>query len=793
MTELLAPAGNMESFKAAIAAGADAVYVGGMQYGARAYADNFSQNQLLEAIRLAHLHHKKIYLTVNTLIREQELALLPAFLRPFYEEGLDGVIIADTGAIRLLHELFADLPLHASTQMTLTGPLAAQMLKPYGVTRIVPARELSLDELAYLKAETDLELEVFIHGAMCYAYSGQCLFSSMLGRRSGNRGRCAGACRLPYQTLADDEPLSHAGEDYQLSLKDLCALPVLGRLMDMGIDSFKIEGRMKSPEYVYFVTSLYRRYMDKHVPGKDTEISDSDLLALQERFNRGSLQTGYFQAQNGRSMVLLSRAGYTGSSKSETAENADGSYETAPIPVKGELYLEPGKTTRYLLKVAGEKHFEVSVSGAAAELAQNAPVREEDFRERFAELGNTPYRLTDFSLYFRNTDAEEFAAYDEKRHPALFYPVKVIKELKRQAAEELTALLLKSRHRECSEALLQYLDIQKNIKPTLTGSLRLTVRQDGDRQPARRGLFGSGHIAEPEPDTAESFRNLICVRTMEQLKAIDESLYPAIDGLVLSYDLVKVRGLKAFALEIADGLLASGTSLYLSLPIVSRRIVMEEYTSVLDQAFLEHFSGIVCANLESIAFLRNRLHYQGEIVTDAGLYLFQSESARFYEDLGIRAHILPYELQKNEIAELLAETRSLQHSFYLPVYGYIPVMVSAGCLRNTNKACLMELPSAARRQKEVMRQISLKDRMNKRFPVVLHCDRCEYTIYNSVPLSLHRERQEIKRLPLSGQILSFTVENAQQTKNVLAHYLAGGAVPAELKDFTKGHFLKGVE
>ena len=243
--ELLAPAGEPESFYGAINAGADAVYLAGDQYGARAYARNFTQEELISCLRYAHLFGKRIYLTVNTLMKEKELEDLPSYIRPFVEEGFDGVIVQDLGAISLLHEIYPALPLHASTQMSVTGTNGANLLKEMGVVRIVPARELSLEEIANLKKESQLEIECFIHGAMCYCYSGQCLFSSILGGRSGNRGKCAQPCRLPYRMVIDGKP---GKECYPLSLKDMCTIEILPKILEAGVDSLKIEGRMKKPE-----------------------------------------------------------------------------------------------------------------------------------------------------------------------------------------------------------------------------------------------------------------------------------------------------------------------------------------------------------------------------------------------------------------------------------------------------------------------------------------------------------------------------------------------------------------
>lgn len=246
--ELLAPAGSFQALKGAVSAGADAIYLGGQQYGARAYADNFSKEEICQGIHLAHVFGRKIYLTVNTLVKEKELDLLYDFLLPFYESGLDGVIVQDLGVLRLIRDSFPELSLHASTQMSLTGYRGADFLQKEGVSRIVPARELSLEEIKRIKEYTGIEIESFIHGAMCYCYSGQCLFSSILGGRSGNRGRCAQPCRLPYRTEEG------RGECYPLSMKDMCTLEILPELIEAGIDSFKIEGRMKRPEYAAGVT-----------------------------------------------------------------------------------------------------------------------------------------------------------------------------------------------------------------------------------------------------------------------------------------------------------------------------------------------------------------------------------------------------------------------------------------------------------------------------------------------------------------------------------------------------------
>ncbi|MCR5417375.1 MAG: U32 family peptidase [Lachnospiraceae bacterium] len=784
MTELLSPAGNMQCLTAALAGGADAVYVGGTSFSARAYADNFGREEMIEAIRLAHLHHRKLYLTVNTLVREQELAPLPDFLLPFYEEGLDGVIAADLGVISYIHEYFPDLPIHASTQMTLTGPLSSELLKPLGISRIVPARELSLAEIRNLKEKCGMELEIFIHGAMCYCYSGQCLMSSMLGRRSGNRGRCGGPCRLPYQSLCDGKKIGKQSDEYPLSLKDLCALPILDELMDLGIDSFKIEGRMKSPEYVYFVTSLYRKYMDRHVKGQKTVIEPEDADALTKRFNRGSLQTGYFKEHNGRDMVLLQRSGYTGSKAGDKQEDE---LKIPPLPkvgINGELYLQPEMPAHYVCTADGRNRaFEAGVRGGVVQKALNTPLEEDLLREKFSELGNTEFELKDFKIFYRENDREEFAECQQGELPPLFLPLKDIKDLKRRGAEALFEELLAGRRRQPTEELKAYLKVFQN-----SGALQNSRRSYDTAMSSAKQTAGN----DKENRTGGWF---IRIRTMDQLRGIPQNAGDKLSGLILSYELMKTKGLEHSAFELSGNLLDEEGELYLALPPVTRQAMTSEYDKVLTEVFLSRFEGVICGNLESVAYLISR-GYEGRILTDSGLYVFQSETAKIYEDWGITHHILPYELQKSEIRELLNAKKAAGHAMYLPVYGYIPVMVSAGCIRNTAKECLMEIPSAGKRTAAASQSVRLKDRMGKEFPVVFHCDRCENTIYNTVPLSLHKELSEIETLPLAGKILSFTIEDGKKVAEICNYFLGDTkkqSVPVALKDFTRGHYQKGVE
>ena len=306
-TELLAPAGSYEALTAALAAGADAFYLGGAAFGARAYAKNLTEEEILRAIDFVHLHGKKLYLTVNTLFKEEELEeQLYEYLLPYYRQGLDAVIVQDLGALRAIRRWFPDLAVHASTQMTVTGSAAARMLEQQGVSRVVPARELSLAEIQKIHKTTGLEIECFVHGALCYCYSGQCLMSSLIGGRSGNRGRCAQPCRLPYEVYEKGRRLGEPGDEYPLSPKDMCTVELLPEILRAGVTSLKIEGRMKKPEYTAGVVSIYRKYLDLYEqnPGR-YKVLPEDLKKLYDIYNRDGFNQSYYKVRNGRDMMAL--------------------------------------------------------------------------------------------------------------------------------------------------------------------------------------------------------------------------------------------------------------------------------------------------------------------------------------------------------------------------------------------------------------------------------------------------------------------------------------------------------
>lgn len=409
--ELLAPAGNLEILKGVIESGADAVYVGGSIFGARAYANNFTEEELLEAIDFAHLRGVKVYLTVNTLIKNSEFSKLYDYLLPYYKRGLDAVIVQDIGVVKAIHEYFPSMEIHTSTQMTVTGADGVRFLSQFGVTRVVMAREISLAEMKRIHEETGMELEAFVHGALCYSYSGQCLFSSILGGRSGNRGRCAQPCRLPYTVEGKKD-------EYILSLKDMCGIKVLDKLHDAGVYSLKIEGRMKQLEYACGVVKYYRSYIDSKKP-----VSDADYDRIKALGNRCGFTDRYYFDHNGSDMVTYVKPNFVSNA-------AEPSPEKRKLSIEGELVLREGEPGSLTVK-RGDVTYKASIESVSAAL--KAPLDKKAAIDRINKTGDTDF---------------EFSHIKAQIGENVFVPNGALNKLRRDAISGLCDKLLKKYYRD---------------------------------------------------------------------------------------------------------------------------------------------------------------------------------------------------------------------------------------------------------------------------------------------------------------------------------------------------------
>ena len=734
--ELLAPAGNMECFLAAINAGADAVYLAGSRFGARAYAGNFSEEEVIKAICYAHLFGKKVYLTINTILKETELGEVYDYILPFYRMGLDAVIVQDFGVMKIIHNSFPDMEIHASTQMTVTGMEGAKLLKEYGVSRIVPARELSLNEIVEIKKEVSIEIETFVHGAMCYGYSGQCLFSSILGGRSGNRGRCAGPCRLPYDVLNENgKCINTKDTQYVLSMKDMCALTIMPQLIQSGIDSFKIEGRMKSAEYVFFVTSMYRKYLDRYYnKNADWKVDKKDLDSLSKSYLRGGLEEGYYQKHNAASMISLSKACY----ETNVAEGA-GDVATVFPPslagpmkkqIRGEVRLNISEPVSMLLECEGVT---VTCEGEMVARAEKRPLLREDIEKQIGKTGDTDFVFADLQIVAEKD---------------VFLGLKALNELRRNALEQLREKLLLHTYRN-SEKKYEYEDNGK-IAPV-------------------QGSFLSNGIS-------------VSVSDANQLRLfLETDMVKKIRRVYIPFALYQNNAKTIKNIWKED----SSLQIVISFPLVVRKKAADAIKQFFQLADLESVYGFVIGNLEVLQIVKNetaRMRWNKILIAGPGLYLFNSESSRFLWDYGVTETILSYELNEKEIYSL---TDKMRQDAEIVVYGNIPLMVTANCVKNTLNQCGKDF------------QVYLKDRYQKQFSVVTDCYLCENTIYNCVPLSLHNEGESLKKNQICRVHMLFTTETPEEIKKIFAFMYSalfqGEKGTPPYKDFTKGHFKRGVE
>ena len=624
--EILAPAGSFEILKQVLHAGADAVYLGGELFGARAYANNFTKEELLEALDYAHLRGKKIYLTVNTLLKNQELDRLYEYLLPFYQNGLDAVLVQDLGALKFIHEHFPDLPIHTSTQMTVTGADGVNLLKEYGVTRVVMAREVSIEEMKHIHEETGMELEAFVHGALCYSYSGQCLFSSMLGGRSGNRGRCAQPCRLPY-TVLDEQKKMIAKESYVLSLKDLCGITHLKELKEAGVYSLKIEGRMKSAEYAAGVVSMYRKYVDmleanaterKAVP--NDPVSDFDYEKLLQIGNRCGFTDTYMHAHNGKEMVTFEKPSFCSKTDSFPVKEQY-------IPICGYAEFKAGEPARLSIHCEKEK-VTIEVMGQTPDMAKSKPVTKEDLTARISKTKDTAFLFEQLEIEMAEN---------------LFIPNGAINQLKRDGIAALEQEILKRYRRNQEKEFVEN-----------------TCKPDNQKKDDEKITY----IISLEN------RNFLPM-ALKQNWATDIYLDSTI------YD--RKSMLKNLKSDI-EACHHARKRVFFILPSVFRKDTSDFYRENVSNFMELPFDGFVAKTYEEIFFVKEHFS-NAELICDHNIYTYNDQAVSVLKDWGIDKNTIPLELNRGEIRE-----RNNIDSQMI-VYGYYPLMTTASCVHKNTKGC----------------------------------------------------------------------------------------------------------
>lgn len=813
--ELLAPAGNLNTLKAVINAGADAVYFGGSLFGARAYAGNLNREEILEAIDFGHIHGRKLMLAVNTLLKEKEIKeQLYEYLLPYYDQGLDAVIVQDFGVMHFIRSRFPGLAIHASTQMTVTGAEGAKFLAKNGASRVVLARELSLSEIKKIHQETPVELECFVHGALCYSYSGQCLFSSLLGGRSGNRGRCAQPCRLSYEVYgADFHKLNDKRHSYPLSPKDLCTIELLPKLAASGVYSFKIEGRMKQTEYAAGVVSVYRSYIDRYLNygEKDYIVSEKDKKILLDLGSRCGFTRGYYEQKNGPDMITFSQSSH---------ENKNGSAPDLPKEQKEKI--------KGRIRVKKDQPAELTVSfgdtaavaaGETPVPAENRPLTEEILKSGLNKTGNTPFVFEELSA-----EVEE----------GLFLSVAAVNDLRRQALERLKeAYLQKFRRKKFCDSVRTGEEVfPENLMRTKKGSFPenlmrtkeevfpenlMRTKEGGfpenpmktEKEFPPKSLNKSDQRKEKSPEKTvlcgypylcqKMYGNRKIERAFLSASAErEEQIPPLLDSPAVSRIYIDSSAFpRKDILRKLETLFGQAQKrkkqLYFILPAVFRNHTAAFYQSVLHDMKVD---GFLAKSYDALAFLLERDIKPGKIRLDHNLYSFSEESRYAFYGLGIEGDTLPFELNRKEM-----KNRNNYHS-EMVVYGYQPLMISAQCVRKNLTGC------------DHMPEICyLKDRYGIYFPVKNHCNECYNVIYNSRPLQLLSALEELKDFGIAYFRLSFTLESGGQTEEILTLYerqpvfeikeSAAEETKAHTKkkiyveapniEYTYGHFKRGVE
>lgn len=746
--ELLAPAGSLKTLKAVIHAGADAVYLGGSMFGARAYANNFNEEELLEAIRFGHIHGRKIILAVNTLLKEYELGQLYDYLHPYYEAGLDAVIVQDMGVMEFIKTHFPNLPIHTSTQMTITNVEGARLLKEQGVERVVTAREMSLEEIQRIHDEVGVELESFIHGALCYCYSGQCLFSSIIGGRSGNRGRCAQPCRLSYEVLQGEKSLTGHHATPILSLKDMCTLPFLYELADHGVYSFKIEGRMKTPEYAAGVVSIYRKYMDSYLDGSRIPVEKKDIRALLELGNRGGFTNGYYYHHNDSDMLSGESASHN-KSEGVLQDNIRREYVDTELKekIKGKLILNKECPAKIEVQYGKIK---VSYQGDMVLVAQNRPLTKEVVTEKITKTGNTPF-------VFENLEV----TMDDD----IFMPVNQLNQLRRGALEALEEALLKPYERTFPELVE-------------TSSAETDRQTTGNAIKEKQISGQSLSQASGQQSAGSSTEVRVLIEDAEQIPAVLKADF--VDTVYLDCMLYTRENLIRKLSEDIDRVHASGKKAFYVFPFIFRQQTSLFYEKIMPELKKLPLNGIMVRSLDEIAFIKEWGNENWQMVSDSNLYTYSNEAAEYFYRLGMIQDTIPVELNRKEILRR-GNSRS-----EIIIYGRLPLMITAQCIHKNTLGC-MHQPKV----------LNLKDRYSVYFPVKNFCSECYNVIYNSLPVCLFKEDVTVKKIAPAAVRLSFTTETEEETEQILTIYgdiYKNGGILGQLPmECTNGHFKRGVE
>lgn len=822
--ELLAPAGSWESFTAAVENGADAVYMGGRMFSARQYAENFDDNMLEKAIDYAHPRGVKIYLAVNTLMHDEELEQAVTLVKEAYAAGVDAVIVQDIGLAALLRKLFPDLKLHASTQSVIYSEEGVEEAVKRGFDRIVLARELSLKEIQKICTNTKAEIEVFVHGALCVCYSGQCLMSSIIGGRSGNRGKCAQPCRQKYTLSSGENPKGASG--FLMSTKDIALIEELGDLVAAGVTSLKIEGRMKSPEYVAIVVKTYRKYLDMVLQGKKPDIDEKDREDLAQIFNRGGFSRGYLHGQGGSDMISHEKPKNWGIQIGEVV-SSDRDRENVTVKLNGKLSIGDGVEIWNGEEVSpGNIVTSIKIKGRRTDTAYEGETAELGIIKGRVAAGNKVYRTSQKSLLkearatFEGRNNRQspvkgsFSAaegtravlkvWDDEGNSAEATGEKEIEKARNKptSRERLMEQLNKT-----GSTPLYFDDIEVNMEDGLMlpvseiNDLRRKALDNLERKKIdskRRNIaedFGKtlkGLLDFPGNSRNTSYNKKISVFFYH---SDDESTFEDIgaDRYYFPFESI-LNGSRA---EKIRNLVDNGIEVYLTLP----PIIKGNYSSLIDRKIKAAadlgVEGILLPNLSMLDMGFEKLGLK--LMGDSYLNTFNSVTLKELKNMGLSGVCLSHELNVEEIRNMVKPEDFITE---VAVYGRVPLMVSEHCPAGSfagGKTRGIKCSNVCQKS-----DYFLTDKTGAKFPVSCNPIDCRSTILNNNVLFLGDSLSDVAREADMLRLMFFDEDLRSREQLVEMHRrLAMGEIKS-LEDyselmgkikktgFTKGHFYRGV-
>nr|WP_296730482.1 U32 family peptidase [Anaerovibrio sp.] len=833
LVELLAPAGSREALTAAIESGANAVYLAGNMFGARAYADNFDEDGLREAIRTAHLRNVLINVTVNTIIDDQELPALEKYLRFLYEAGADAILVQDLGVARLAREVVPELPLHASTQMTvhnLDGVLALQEL---GFSRVVLSREVSLENIRHIIDNCNVEIEVFVHGALCVCYSGQCLMSSLIGGRSGNRGRCAQPCRLPY-TLVDGEDNNLLGDTagkYLLSPRDMNTIELLPQLIEAGVASLKIEGRMKRPEYVAIVVNNYRQAIDSYYDGA-FQVTEKNRHDLSQIFNR-DFTTAYLEKKQGRNMMSDKRPNNRGIMLGRVLEYDRSSGEAI---LKLADRLSEGDQVDFWVKVGGR------VTATVRELKL---IKEGKNRNvvpvKCAEAGNMVCFPVDSPVYAHD---RAFKVYDQELMdwakgfyntgaPVRRVPVDI--EVTAAVGEPLVITITDADGNKGNgttafigqEAIKRPLNedtIKKQVSRLGTSifELRGLTCRLGDNvmvpiseiNEARRAAVENvekmrleafsrkGRVLSVPPKAKKISAGKAptgITAVVDRLEMVQTALSAGADWIVYGGDSYAHEAITPIQYEKAAYMAHKAGA---SIAFNTSRIIRDQELPAFHK-WLRTVAdyGPDAINVHNIGSLSAVKKYTSlPVHTDYSFIVYNHKTLEYLEELGVEAATLSPELNMGQIGELLGESPIPLSCI---VDGNLELMVSEYCVTGSFIGGL-HTGSCSAPCVNSGKQFFLKDRKDVKFPLVMD-QHCHMHVLNGNRLSMLPHAMKLREMGISQLRIEGRYMNNGQLKKTIENYRRymkydrdlteaekTAATAAEGPGITRGHYFRGV-